>query len=259
MAALFRKLFSRKKPPPLVCAVELGPDGNPIGANPEHVHTDACFIPFETLSVVELFQSQSCASCPPAVPSIQTATADPNILLLTYSVTLFDHTGWKDTFSSPLADTRQRAYAKKWARTSIFTPQLVVDGVADGSGPDKDAVLNIVQKARDVRQQRDFTMYVDGNDTEVRIDTSKQESTPHDVLLVTFDLSDQVVKVLRGPNKGKKINHRNVVRDVQKLGDWEGGNWTYTLPAPRSALHKLGAVVLVQEPGGGPIIAAAKI
>ncbi|KAH8172317.1 hypothetical protein LIA77_06572 [Sarocladium implicatum] len=259
MAAIFRKLFARKKQPPLVCAVELDPDGEPIGANPEHVHTDACFISFESLSVAELFQSQSCSSCPPAIPPIQAATADPNTLLLTYSVTLFDHTGWKDTFSSAFADTRQRGYAKRWARTSIFTPQIVVNGEADGSGPDKEAVLNIVSKAKEARHHRDFNIYVDSNDTEVRIDTSKQEITPHDVIIITFNADDQIVKVLRGPNKGKKINHRNVVRDVQKIGEWRGGNWVFPLPVPRSSYQGLGAVVLVQEANSGPIVAAAKI
>lgn len=259
MAALFRKLFPRKKQPPLVCAVELDDSGEPIGADPEHVHTSACFIPFEMLNVAELFQSQSCASCPPAIPSIQAATADPNILLLTYSVTLFDHTGWKDTFSTGLSDVRQRAYTKRWGRKSLFTPQVVVDGVADGSGPDKPAITGIVENAREIRRQRTWKIFVDGNDTEVRIDTDAQEVSPHDVLLLTYDSTDQVVKVLRGPNKGKKINHRNVVRDVQKIGEWRGGNWTFPLPVPRSTVQELGAVVVVQEPAGGPIIAAAKI
>ncbi|KAL7938436.1 hypothetical protein V8C35DRAFT_276798 [Trichoderma chlorosporum] len=83
MASILRKLFRRKKQPPLVCAVNLDNEGNPVGEHPDHVHTDACFINFEPLAIAELFQSQSCQSCPPALPGIHAATADPNVLLLT--------------------------------------------------------------------------------------------------------------------------------------------------------------------------------
>lgn len=49
---------------------------------------------------------------------------NPNLLLLTYNVTYFDHNGWTDTFGNRLWDNRQKAYVKKWGRNSIFTPQV---------------------------------------------------------------------------------------------------------------------------------------
>ncbi|KAL6690730.1 thioredoxin-like protein [Trichoderma pleuroticola] len=261
MASILRKLFRRKKQPPLVCAVNLDADGNPVGEHPDHVHTDACFINFEPLAIAELFQSQSCQSCPPALPGIHAATADPNVLLLSYPVTLFDHTGWKDTFSSLTNDARQRAYAKRWNRTSLFTPQVIVNGVADGSGRTKEEIQQIIQQGRDIQKARDWHIYIDANDTEVRVDTDKQEANPHEVALVVYANTDQTVKVGKGVNKGKKINHRNVVTSVTKIGDWVGGNATWYLPSPRSALAPdQGAAIIITDGGlGGPIVAAAKI
>ncbi|KAF8847860.1 hypothetical protein BDZ45DRAFT_811247 [Acephala macrosclerotiorum] len=53
-----------------------------IENEPGHVHSAACFIDIQPLSVAELFQYQGCAACPPAVPGIQSAAMGPSLLLL---------------------------------------------------------------------------------------------------------------------------------------------------------------------------------
>ncbi|KAH7109521.1 thioredoxin-like protein [Dactylonectria macrodidyma] len=261
MASLLRKLFRRRKQPPLVCAVSLDDHGNPVGDDPNHVHTSACFIDFEPLAVVELFQSQGCQSCPPAIPGIQDGAAHPNLLLLTYNVTLFDHLGWKDTFAQASWDQRQRAYIRKWNRTSLFTPQVVVNGVADGSGATgKGEVQEIVGRFRNMQRAMDWHIYLDANDTDVLIDSDRLESEPHDILLVLYNSRDEVVKIGKGPNKGKKVNHRNLVTNIIKIGQWTGGNLMVPLPSPKSSM-KPGedAAILVQQGPGGPIVAVAKV
>ncbi|KAK7430699.1 hypothetical protein QQZ08_002743 [Neonectria magnoliae] len=261
MASILRKLFRRKKQAPLVCSVSLDDHGNPIGDDPSHQHTSACFISFEPLAVVELFQSQGCKSCPPAIPGIQDATSHPNLLLLTYDVTIFDHLGWKDTFAMPASDQRQRAYVKRWDRTSLFTPQIVVNGVVDGSGAGgKDEVDGIVGRGREIQRAMDWHIYVDANDTDVRIDSDKYEIEPHDILLVLYNHKEETVKIGKGPNKGKKVKHRNVATNIIKIGEWAGGNLVTPLPAPKSSMEPgQDAAILVQQGAGGPIIAVAKV
>lgn len=112
MVSLLRKLFKRKKQPPLVCVVSLDDDGNPIGEHPDHVLTDACFIPFESLAILELFISQSSSASLGELPGVLDDTADPNTLLLTNNVTLFGHISRKDTLSSNASNIRHRDYAK---------------------------------------------------------------------------------------------------------------------------------------------------
>lgn len=262
MAAVFRKLFRRKKQPPLVCAVSLDDNGNPVGDDHNHQHTSACFIDFEPLAVVELFQSQSCQSCPPATPGILEGAAHPNLLLLSYNVTLFDNLGWKDTYANTSWDQRQRAYIRKWQRNSLFTPQVIVNGIADGSGAGgKDEVAEIVQRARAAQAGLGGHVYVDANDTDVRIDSDQQEVESHDIVLVVYKSEDDKVKIKKGPNKGKKLNHRNVVLNVIKIGEWRGGNITVPLPQPKSSMSAgQEAAVLVQQGGmGGVIVAATKV
>ena len=70
MSGILRKLFRRKKQAPLVCSLDLDMDNDP-----HHQHTAACFIDFEPLAVVELFQSQGCQHSPAAVPGIGPTTA----------------------------------------------------------------------------------------------------------------------------------------------------------------------------------------
>lgn len=77
------------------------------------------------ITLVELFQSQGCSSCPPANANvIELANNYPSILLLTYQVTYWDEIGWPDTFAHKASDKRQAAYAQAAGRSSVFTPQV---------------------------------------------------------------------------------------------------------------------------------------
>ena len=64
---------------------------------------------------------------------------DPDLLLLSYDVTYFNHNGWEDTFADSRWDKRQQAYLRKWNRNTKFTPQVIVDGISDGTGAEKGA------------------------------------------------------------------------------------------------------------------------
>lgn len=79
---------------------------------------------YDSITVVELFQSQGCSSCPPANGNVIELIDDPSLLVLTYEVTYWDHLGWKETFGQCVFDHRQRAYAKALGRRNVFTPQV---------------------------------------------------------------------------------------------------------------------------------------
>ncbi|KAI9155679.1 NAD(P)-binding protein [Paramyrothecium foliicola] len=262
MTSLIKKIFLRKKQPPLTCAIAFDDAGNTVMDDPHHQHTASCFVAFDPLAVVELFQSQSCEACPPAIPLLHSGTSKPNTLLLTYNVTIFDHLGWKDTFACPAWDQRQRAYVRKWGRNSIFTPQVVINGLADNNNASESGNIQEVEStARNVLQQLGWNIHVHVNDTDIRIDSDKLDPEPHDILVVTYKDGDDKIKIGKGPNKGKKLVHRNVVAGVIKAGEWQGGNLTVPLP-PLSSAKRLGqkAAVLVQQGGnGGAIVAAARL
>ena len=47
----------------------------------------------DALTVIELFQSQGCSSCPPANSNVLKLAEDPNLLVLTYNVTYLGSSG----------------------------------------------------------------------------------------------------------------------------------------------------------------------
>lgn len=75
-------------------------------------------------TVIELFQSQGCSSCPPANDNVIPLADDPDKLVLTYEVTYWDYLGWPDTFGNKAWDQRQRDYSAAFKSRSVYTPQV---------------------------------------------------------------------------------------------------------------------------------------
>src|SRR5581483_3518730 len=79
-------------------------------------------------SVLELFTSQGCSSCPPADALAGRLSTDPGLLVLSFHVDYWDDLGWKDSFSSQQSTDRQYQYARALRQQTVFTPQLIVNG-----------------------------------------------------------------------------------------------------------------------------------
>ena len=80
-------------------------------------------------TVLELFTSQGCSSCPPADRLAARLAREENLLILSFAVNYWDYLGWKDTLASPITTRRQKAYARamgNWG--AVYTPQMVVNG-----------------------------------------------------------------------------------------------------------------------------------
>jgi len=209
-------------------------------------------VPAPGLTVVELFTSQGCSSCPPANANLTRLAARPEILALSFGVTYWDQLGWTDTFGSPVFTARQRAYQNGLGNDNVWTPQVVVDGRADVVGQ------NLVEIERLIRGHRAFTgptvVFREGG---VGLAGGVAPARPADVWLVRYDPRVVEVPVRRGDNGGRTLPHVDVVRELVRLGGWNGRTVGYALPA--ATRDGLRTAVLVQSPGGGPILAAARL
>src|ERR1700722_19208978 len=87
-------------------------------------------------TVVELYQSQGCSSCPPADANVNALADRPDLLVLSFGVTYWDNLGWKDTFADPAYTQRQWDYAHGMHHDEVATPQVVIDGRRDLVGND---------------------------------------------------------------------------------------------------------------------------
>ncbi|MGI8841181.1 MAG: DUF1223 domain-containing protein [Caulobacteraceae bacterium] len=201
--------------------------------------------------VVELFQSQGCSSCPPANANVAAIADRPDVLALSFGVTYWDNLGWRDTFATPAYTARQWDYAHGLGHPNVFTPQVVINGRRDGVGAQK-AELSSLLIAGD-RGDGGPAISLKAGQVTIGAGAARKGA---DVWLVRYDPRVVEVPIKRGENGGRTLPHKNIVRQLARLGRWSGV--AETLPIPRAADPVLRTAILVQAPGGGPILAAAR-
>jgi hypothetical protein len=79
-------------------------------------------------TVVELYTSEGCSSCPPADRWLSTLKGRPDVLALAFHVNYWDQLGWADRYASPEGTARQRELARADGSGQVYTPQVRVDG-----------------------------------------------------------------------------------------------------------------------------------
>ena len=83
-------------------------------------------------SLVELYTSEGCSSCPPAEAWLSRQKDNPGLwkqfVPVAFHVDYWDRLGWRDRFSSKEWTERQRRYAALWGSESVYTPAVVVNG-----------------------------------------------------------------------------------------------------------------------------------
>ena len=198
--------------------------------------------------VVELFTSQGCSSCPPANASLAAISNRPDVLALSFGVTYWDYLGWKDTFARPEFTQRQIRYERGLGHDRPFTPQIVVNGSTDTVGDSLGNVEHIVAAAHLEGPQ------IKLNGTTVLVGAAAPTSSA-DVWLVRYDPRTINVSVARGENEGVTLPHKNVVRELTRLGSWSGQATSYEISPAKEGLA---TAILVQRPNGGAILAAYK-
>ncbi len=202
-------------------------------------------------TVVELYESQGCSSCPPANANVNAIADRPGILALNFAVTYWDYLGWKDIFASPAFTARQWDYARASGRAQVSTPQVIINGRAAVVG------ANAATLAAAIRDNARAAAgpAIGLNNGRVTIGATAT-ATPATIWLVRYDPRNLAVPIRAGENGGRTLDHRNVVRSLDALGSWRGQAVSFAVPAGNPTYR---SAILVQQGKGGPIIAAARI
>ena len=201
------------------------------------------------LTVVELFQSQGCSSCPPAEANLNAIAGKPGILALSFGVTYWDGLGWKDTFAKPEFTDRQYDYAHHHGRSQVWTPQVYIDGRIDLVGSNRDRLDQAIARTHTAGP----TLSWDGDQLSV---SAGEAPAVCDVWLVRYDPRTLDVAIRAGENGGRTLPHRNVVRQLVNLGRWDGNARSFELPT--ASMPWLATAALVQVTSGGSILSASK-
>lgn len=84
------------------------------------------------VSLVELYTSQGCSSCPPADEWLGELKDEPGLwkefVPVAFHVDYWDYLGWKDSFSKKEYSSRQRLHRKQGNVKVVYTPGFFLNG-----------------------------------------------------------------------------------------------------------------------------------
>ncbi len=88
--------------------------------------------PGTQVSLLELYTSEGCSSCPPADQWISKLKSHPelwrSLVPVGFHVDYWNYIGWADRFSSPEYSARQRRYARSNNLKTVYTPGFLLNG-----------------------------------------------------------------------------------------------------------------------------------
>jgi hypothetical protein len=196
-------------------------------------------------SVIELFTSQGCNSCPPADKLLGALTKESNLIPLTLAVDYWDYLGWKDTLALHAHTKRQRSYAKVRGDMNVYTPQAVVNGVKYVVGSDAREINAALRNHSSNEPEIPLAVKRDGENISVDVGAGLGKAT-----VWMLSVSSKVeVQIAKGENKGATVTYFNVVRGWRNLGAWSGTPIKTSVPVAELAQNGADAVVVFVQNG----------
>src|SRR5580704_16270933 len=215
-------------------------------------------------AVVELFTSQGCSSCPPADKIIGELAKDPSVIALSMPIDYWDYLGWKDTLADSRFSARQKAYSRMRGDRDVYTPQAVINGSTHLIGSDRagiEGAIDETEKSEGVMSVP-VSMSVTGKQINVSVAASRGgPATMHGEVWICSISKAVPISIGRGENRGREITYHNVVRNLLKVGDWNGSANSWTVPLENISRDGVDAAVVYVQDGNrdkpGPMLGAA--
>ena len=175
-------------------------------------------------TVVELYTSEGCSSCPPADRWLSTLRHRPEVVALSFHVGYWDRLGWPDRFAQPGFTERQRALMASSGARYVYTPQVLVNGQDWRQWPQLPTAA--LPAVAELHLQREGAVLT------ARIGRRLSSQGPawwtgYWALLEDGHRSD----VRAGENAGEKLRHDHVVRQFEPVARWSADHeqrWQWT-------------------------------
>jgi hypothetical protein len=206
-------------------------------------------------TVVELYTSQGCSSCPPADEYLRKLAGEPGVIALALHVDYWDYIGWTDKFGSPKFTARQKAYAHANKSSTIYTPQMIVGGVDLVEGTNPETVEGAIRRHQAANAAVTMQLVRNGAQVQIAAQANPPLTAPLRVQLVRYHPAARIA-ILHGENAGREIEYTNIVTAWSTLGEWDG-RADLSLTAPVEGGDPV--VVILQAEGPGRIFAAAEV
>lgn len=172
--------------------------------------------PMQRATLIELYTSEGCSSCPPADRWLSRFKNAPrlwkDVVPVAFHVDYWDYLGWRDRFARARFSQRQDAYQKLGYLGTVYTPGVVKNGrewrgwVYGGTTASHQENAGVVK-----------VEIADGN-VAARFAPPRHSHEPLvlNAALLGFDLPTQVGA---GENAGKVLNHDFVVMKFAQTAD----------------------------------------
>ena len=192
--------------------------------------------PETKITLIELFTSEGCSSCPRAEAWLGELKNESGLwnefVPVAFHVDYWNRLGWFDRFSSQEFTRRQRGYEASWDATTVYTPGFVLNGVewrrASGLPPpsrEKPGKLRLVVEKGGAQLEVSFFP-----------NFGMEEPLVVDVAPLAHEVSS---KVERGENAGRQLQHDFVALALVTASLERSGDRFYraqvTLPATMAA------------------------
>ena len=194
------------------------------------------------VTLLELYTSQGCSSCPPAERWLNEYLDDTalwtDIVPLAFHVDYWDYLGWKDAYATPEYGERQRAYARAGKARSVYTPGLFANG-REWRGWS----LRVPPRASG-KQPGNLSVTVESNRVSATFESGNGPYELH-IAVLGFDIHTEVE---RGENRNTTLQQQFVVL-VHRSHTSTDGHWNVLLPQGTSTAPRYALAAWISAPG----------
>ncbi len=212
------------------------------------------------MSIIELFTSQGCSSCPAADRLLRQLSQQPGVIALSFPVAYWDYLGWKDTFARPENADRQRRY-DALKGSDVYTPEAIVNGLRHCVGSDLESIQYALKATAPIIRNEAVWLGVRQEGARLIIDTgAARENGQYKTgkVWVAAVRHSAEVSIKAGENSGRRVSYTNVVLSLTEAGAWEGSPASYSLPLSAMPKDREMLVAFLQAEPIGPIIGTAR-
>ncbi len=162
--------------------------------------------PITRVSLLELYTSEGCSSCPPADKFLSNLKTHSGLWIslvpVGFHVDYWNYIGWKDRFSSPEYSARQKRYASSKNLKTVYTPGFLLNGEEWRSffGLRKLSTDTDKEAGRLSLQINDMDLAVEYKPT----DNMTDKTLVLNVAVLGFDIKTDVKS---GENSNKELKH----------------------------------------------------
>ncbi len=178
--------------------------------------------PESRVSLLELYTSEGCSSCPPADNWLSKLVSDQNLwkkfVPVAFHVDYWNYIGWEDRFSSPEYSSRQRRYAQAKNLSTVYTPGFLLNGEEWRSffgfrklSVDNDQVIgSLTLKINDMEVAAEFLPVNNINQNLIL-----------NIAVLGFDIKSDVTS---GENRNRQLTHNFTVLGYKTIPIYKNDN-----------------------------------